>query len=678
MFNKGEKIIKVPKGIRYISEWKEFELFNFPHILDKKIPGCGFTEWCLVNNQDVILCSPRKILLQNKKEQHEEVFLVINEYEPIVDSGKDLETKTKIRTEDKDFDENAKKEYFKILTHDLLTYIKGRKSQNKPVKILVTYDSFKLVYNILHYDLTIQNYQVIVDEWQSIFVDAIFKSSTEMTFMDYLKKVEKVCYVSATPMIEDYLAKINDFKFLPYYEFDWEALEPGRTTKPTIKVIQSLSVFASTKNVINSYKEGKFEKVWKKVDGKVEELQSKEAVIYVNSVNNIISIIKSNKLSPEEVNILCAKTEENKKKIKKKLGKKFEIGKIPLKKEPRKMFTFCTRTVYLGADFYSDNARTFVISDANIKTLAVDISLDLPQILGRQRLDENPWKNEATFYYKPISFGNKTAKDTFDEVLDKKEKTTDDLMKIYYKTLESDKETNENCLESLISTYEGLNRDDNYKYNYISVNKKFNTATMEYDKIPVKNELVRIAEKRAFDIQQLDYADRFTVRSAVGSIATKDELSEEISEFLDQYEKLSGPYYKLKFLCEYVPKSKDFKGYIVNHLSEKHFREFFTIVGPERCKALGYNITLLRKELGIMSFDSTKLEKEIYKEFIIGNKYTLAEAKIKLVDIYKDCGYDKAPKATDLKNWFEVRDVKLTLNKERVHGLEILNKKRGN
>lgn len=61
------------------------------------------------------------------------------------------------------------------------------------------------------------------------------------------------------------------------------------------------------------------------------------------------------------------------------------------------MFTFCTRTVYLGADFYSLCARSFIFSDSNIDSLAVDISEDLPQILGRQRLFDNPWKNSATF-----------------------------------------------------------------------------------------------------------------------------------------------------------------------------------------------------------------------------------------------------------------------------------------
>ena len=56
----NKTILEVPVGVRYISQWNGFRLNDFPHILDKKIPGCGFTEWCITNNEDTILCSPRK------------------------------------------------------------------------------------------------------------------------------------------------------------------------------------------------------------------------------------------------------------------------------------------------------------------------------------------------------------------------------------------------------------------------------------------------------------------------------------------------------------------------------------------------------------------------------------------------------------------------------------------
>ena len=62
------KII-VPKGIRYVGEMEkdEYDLSNydFPHILNKKLTGCGFTEYCLGNKQLLILTSPRKFLLDS-------------------------------------------------------------------------------------------------------------------------------------------------------------------------------------------------------------------------------------------------------------------------------------------------------------------------------------------------------------------------------------------------------------------------------------------------------------------------------------------------------------------------------------------------------------------------------------------------------------------------------------
>ena len=84
-------LLQVPKGIRYVGDWPGFKLEDFPHIIDKKIPGCGFTEYCITNSENIILCSPRRILLENKTEQHrDDVFYVINDYEKVVGIDKDI------------------------------------------------------------------------------------------------------------------------------------------------------------------------------------------------------------------------------------------------------------------------------------------------------------------------------------------------------------------------------------------------------------------------------------------------------------------------------------------------------------------------------------------------------------------------------------------------------------
>ena len=67
-----KKIIKVPNtGIKYISEWIDYDLPRGHVIVDKGVTGCGYTEYTLTNNLPTVLCSPRKLLLENKSEQHQ-------------------------------------------------------------------------------------------------------------------------------------------------------------------------------------------------------------------------------------------------------------------------------------------------------------------------------------------------------------------------------------------------------------------------------------------------------------------------------------------------------------------------------------------------------------------------------------------------------------------------------
>ena len=663
-------IIDVPANIRFMSQWKEFSIPDIPHIMNKQIPGCGFTEYCITNNEDVILCSPRKILLQNKYEQHkEDVYLVVNTYDQDPGTDKDL-TQVGKRVSPKSWeiveDPIEKETFFKKLTYEISDYIDRRRIDGKPVKILVTYDSFKLVKDIIQYQFNIKDFRIIVDEFQSIFTDSKFKSDTELGFMDKLRDLQKVCYVSATPMIDKYLEILDEFKDLPYYDLDWGALDPGRVIKPYITTRCLRSVYMEAGPIINKYLEGEFEHRYI-IDSSTNEsrkVESKEAVFYVNSVNNITSIIKQAKLKPEQVNILVANTEENRKKIRKKLGRKFEIGKVPLRNEPRKMFTFCTRTVYLGADFYSDNARTFIISDANIDTLAVDITLDLPQILGRQRLLENPWKNEAILYFRSTLEKNRTNKNLFDKWIEKKEKKSANLLSVFQKGNQEEQVDLSENFQKVAKAY--FYRDD-----YVAVNVD-SSGEMK----PVFNKLVRISELRAFEIQQKDYADRFSVFNELGKVSDLGNISPEVQQFLEEYDKINTTYWKLKYLCqEYVKFNEVDKEVIINNIHEKRFREYITILGPEVCKACGYTTNLLNDKLDIISFDSSKLTEAIYSNFVVNESYSSAHIKSRLGELYKELDYKSTPKAKDLEQYFEMKPCKVTINKTRVNGFKILSKK---
>ena len=662
---KKEKII-VPKNVRFISNWEGFELPNKPSIIDKKVPGCGFTEYCLTNNENVVLCSPRKLLLNNKYRQHlGEVFYVENKLDQDETVDKDLEKFTKGSTyiPTKLEDEVEERERVNILNSlkaEIEQYINSRIFNAKPVKLLVTYDSFKIVKEVLKGLGTLQNYRIVVDEFQSIFTDSRFKADTEIEFLAFLQGIDKVNFVSATPMIDEYLIEMDEFCNLPYYELDWETEDSTRLMKPDLKVRTCKSINDISYKIIQTYLNHDFEKFNFKDDkGNIKEIESKEVVFFVNSVSNILGIIKKSNLKPEQCNILVANTPDNAKKLKRRLGKDWSIGDVPIKGEEHKMFTFCTRTVYLGADFYSTNARTIILSDANVETLSVDISLDLPQILGRQRNIENPWRNHAEFYYK---INNKVYnKEEFDEYVEKKLKKTEALLRSY-----NDVKSSSDRVD-LAEKYKKDTIASNYKDDYVSVNEHAGKVP-----IPCLNKLVLISEKRAFDIQQVDYKDRFSVFNALereGMISSND-----ITNFLSEFNNQKSFYDKMKMLCN-SELNKDTIITLLDYIPLT-YKTFYLSLGPERCKALGYNKTYLDRELALQKFEVNNMIPEIHNTFKVGEIYSLADIKEKLKQIYSTNNYNKTAKATDIEFYFDIEKAYKKVEEKSIKCYKILNKKR--
>ena len=674
-----QKII-VPRGIRYISEWKDFCFNRFPGkcIINKQLPGCGFTEYCLRGPENVILCSPRKMLLENKKDQHEgDVYLVVNEMEKETEVDKDL-TKdprnVKIEDEEEGSDKKDNSEIYERIYNEISEYTYKRYLENKPAKILVTYDSYRIVKDILEKLGIFDKFVTVVDEFQSILHDARFKSNTELGFILHLQQSPTAYFVSATPMMKKYLDMLDEFKDLPYYELDWETAESGRIIRPSLKVLTMKSVGTKAEEIIQKYLSGDFEEITVMKDGQPVRVISDEAVFYVNSVNHIISMIKKNNLTPEQCNVLCSRTDDNAKRIKRKLGKRFVIGKVPKKTEKPKMFTFCTRTVYLGADFYSECARSFIFSDSNSDCLAVDIAEDLPQILGRQRLKENPWKNTANFYYRVTADYKEMKPEDFQNIVESKKKSTENLLLAYNTTLDSVK-------FDLAKTYQYVAKSANYKDNYIAVNKVINSQTGDIILKPVVNQLVLVNEIRAFQIQQVDYKDRFSVFSSIRSNLTKDDIvNRDVTRFLCIYETLTTIYDKLKLLCEY-PVSKEAIQIVLDQIADSdEVKSYYLALGSQRLRALSYSVTKIKRELGIVTFSSELLNNTIALNFNPGEKYTLANLKVKLGNLYNSINYDATPKANDILEYFEVKSIVIYEKKEdgtrkQIRGYELLKRK---
>ena len=681
MINKLKSWI-VPGGIRFLSDWKDFFFYKLPPkcIINKQIPGCGFTERVINGIENCILCSPRIALLDSKYSKHDkDVYLVKNELldsDPGIDKDlSKLDKFTQMSSGDifeeklKDcIDPNQrKKDIYNRLMREIKDYINMRDFYGKPYKILVTYDSYRIVQDILIALGKFNTFYTIIDEFQSILHDSRFKSNTENEFLGYLKKSHSAIFVSATPLLDRYLNMLDEFDGLPYIEFDWLTEDPIRVVKPSLKIRTMKSVGTKAADIIQTYLDGNFERATRIINGFPVEIESREAVLFMNSVNHVISIIKKCKLTADQVLILCAKTEDNKKKIRKKLGKFFSIGHVPIieRGEIFPMFTFCTSTVYLGADFDSYCARTFIFSDANLETLSVDVSDDLGQILGRQRKKENPWYNSAEFYYRTTCDYRKMPQEEFMKEIERKEKATENLLSIYSKGNEVEK-------NELALTYQYVAKSANYKDNYVSVNTHGGTGLF-----PISNNLVKVNELRVFEIQQYDYADRFMLFSIINEKITQGNLvNQEVMYFFNKYDQLGTFKEKLRLLCEY-DMSDEARSIALEQIGEHdNIRSYYLTLKPERLRALSYDKTKIEKELGVVIFSKELLVKTIFNNFKVGDKLPNTDIKNILTNLYNSINYKATPKATDLEEYFEIKKCKLTMpDKTRSHGIELISVK---
>ena len=633
--NKIQQVVPSGRDIKYISDWNSYSLPRGHCIVDKGVTGCGYTEYTLTNNLPTVLCSPRKLLLENKSEQHQNDLNILY-----------------LKNEIKDINDIHKLKN-KIKNHIFLC-----DEENLPIKFLVTYDSSHYVIDILKELNLLHEFYFIIDEFQSIFLDAFFKSEVEFDFVEYLQDCSNVLYLSATPMLDKYLEKVDIFKNLPFYEIDWSMT--GVVENIIIQRKFAASLGSECIKIVKQYLEGKFPSTFTS-DNKI--VFSKEAVFYFNSISDIIRVINKTNLLPSQVNIICADDGVNDGKLKK-IG--HSIGKIPLKGEPNKMFTFCTKTAYIGADFYSNCASSYVFADPNIKSLALDISLDLPQIVGRQRNRNNPFKNNIIIFYKTKRKDDKDlTEEEFKKTQEERRKTTKNLLDIYNNVTPSQQK---DYLQKLKDSIEV----SNYERDFVSISKKTNQ--------PVYNSFIEISQERGWEVSQKDYQDKISVTKSLESLTTniseyQSDLEKEVQDFLDAKFYSTGIFReKMKMYCEFMDKhhgNKEVSDIIYFKIKDPKYRKYYNFYGSSGCKAKGY----FEDKLKLGMIDTSKeseLSSVIYKKFKIGDKFVNKEIKQILQDIYRDLGITSKAKATDLGKYFTLKRTCITLpNKKLENGFKL-------
>ena len=627
--------LNVPEGIRYLSDWHNLWNTLLPegqhYILNKRICGCGATEAYLRSGRKVILASPRKHLLYNKYSQHLSDNLHLYRYQG--DKKRYFENTG-----------NTEKDIF-AFNNEL-----GRYLQSGGRKILTTYDSLGKIQEVLiSSGECLQEWTVVVDEFQSMFCDCQYKATTEYEFSMILGMFSTVVYLSATPFLESYLDMTGQFGGLTVYELLWPA---NMTQIPEVEVIRSRkSVACLCARLVDDYRKGNGKAIM--VDG--GKFIAGEAVFYINSISEIKKIILENNIRPEEANIICSSKPENIRKLdelSQKTGMKFRIGDIPQRGEPHKMFTFCTSTVYIGADFYSTNAYSYIFANPRISSMTVDVSVDLQQIIGRQRLEENPFRNSATLYFNTRE--SRVDRQALEEAVREKKEKTQRQIKNYvvvpYKN-------------EMLQMMEDTIRKYGHKEHYCCIVRDSNGRVCV-----IENEILEIADRRAWEVTNMIYNNDFSMYRALkaGVNVTKaaDSNNPEIQRIFTEWNMDNRFDRKARMYCdlhENAPLLLEECNFI-----ERKYKDYYDTLGREGFKSSHWREDYIKQALApvpMKLLPRNEIAGRLMNVLKAGGEYTKSEVKEILRGIYHELGIQGKPSASDITGYLTCEEKNIRIKR---------------
>lgn len=631
------QIINMPKGCRYMSDYDELLNGILPidrkFILNKTVTGCGGTSMFLNSSLPIVIISPRLQVLKEKHNQHLDTFLFHvpqcnNRPEAIRQKMSELGA------------------YLDL--HGNLPF----EALPKPAKILVTLDSSGKVLEVLQSRGMMDRMLFVVDEFQCLMGDATFKGRVDMNFLVRLNKdAKRICYLSATPIPDIYLDYIPQFANIPYYRLEWD---PDVIEEPTLKEVQMKKGESAEKlcsQLIQRYREtGYFER--KIIQGTIA--YSREACIFLNEVKSIKNIIKQNNLRPEEVTILCSESKASE------LPAGFVIGGLCTNKNNpvNKPFTFCTKASFEGVDFYSTNASTYIFINAGKEWQTLDIMLDIPQILGRQRLDTNPFRHDATIYYKTKP--ENMTKEEFEWKQMEMEQNSLAQLEAYNKAPTDAKEL-------LVKFCRDRAVDKKFVDDYIDLIQEDGHTTLGF------NYLVMVAKWNQWYQRNFYYNNSCQLLTSIQSALKMRQKPQKVKKFEKWYYN--------------APDKNKFAGYSDFRHSYPQYdglllqNPFIDLRYHDWYNALGYDtlFNLHFQEQNVENAYHTQLAGNPIREacrrtFKPGVRYSKKEVKALLQQIYDNLELvGKTAKATDLSAYLPVRErQRMNAEGRRVYYLEVL------
>lgn len=596
------------KTIKITSTSGYLEMADLPHncIFNKVITGCGGTTVALSNNECYIIAVPTQELIKNKIKRD--------------DAGVGTYTLQNGETREI-FGLFGYSSY--MMKKDLRDYIEIHEIK----KIMCTYDKMEM---LLHF-IDPQDYRLLVDEYHTLLKAYSFREKAINRVFSTFRMYKSFCFMSATPIMPDFKPTLLDD--VEEVMAIWDNVE-----KITVNLQYSNKPFLTAANIIKRYQ----------TDGFVEVNGNKsyEAFFFINSVNEICKILKHCNLTNDNARIICADTEDNRKKL--------GDFNISTSNSENKQFTFITCKSFEGVDYFSDSAISFVVSSASAEHTKLAIDTDIPQIVGRIRSKNNPFRNKIVHIY------NKTNKDidlttSFEEMTDITNRTEEGAKQQIEKYNKATTRAEKIAIKRLINNDLILETEDGIYYNDAIL--KLDLYNFKVNHIIYKSGISVRTEYQEQGIQ----TTAITYNKEEGEMKTEDET--KAIPFKEAY---------LKALTckDLVQRDQYMKVDMVKEAIEQ--------LTPEEVRAARYTKKAV-KELLISKNEKlnqfTKAIKMIKQEMPYNEFVPVAKVKAILANIYEILGIEKKAKATDITAFFYAKEMVRTIDSKRIKTICIIRPK---
>lgn len=590
-------IIKVPEMVIQAKAVKNEKVYlsDFMHlsqmyntVFNKSVTGIGGTSLALDSDENIIILMPFIEVVNNKEGYNKDTFTV--------KGG--------------------------VTVASIVKYLKAAGIR----KIVSTYDGLeKIIKAYRKANMDISNDFLLVDEWQVMFSQYIFRNPTMKYILENIKNFNKVCLMTATPIKNEWW--FDEIKHLTELELEYEL--------PTVEVrhFKCQNIVNETIAIIRHHNE------------------DRNLHFFCNSVDFIKDVLKVGKLEPENVRIICsAGSDKNKVKLS---GYQIESTKDAVKK-----INFYTSTCFEGCDIYDANGKIYVLCDGKKSHTLVDISTTLPQIAGRIR---NIKDGSIDLLYSSSRYID-VSKEEFEQSIEDNKAKAKELLEDgmrFKEFLDVDKL---NC------TYIGVTK--HIEKDKISGKEKEIIDSIEFDETLLNLDNYNFEVNHIYSIKAnliSELSENFT------AVTINKAWAEELEEL--EQERINRMSFKDKILSYIDITSNQFA--LIPEF-DKVVIEAVKILGLARIEELNFHKGDIEKALITKSdvSESNKILKLLQKyELKSGVVKTNAECKAILAEIYTQLNIKKAATATQIKNYFDVVETKIQVADKRVAGYKIIRQK---